>query len=471
MTDARFSGTALIYSIHRSWPWWSHVGKNLGYEKSFVVSDLRGEGDYNVVDDFYSGYQRHYAVRAESSALLTVEQIEDVIARCRVLRWLPRRKAAAMALAMADAFETVLDATNPTLVVSWPMDRYVSDVLDRLARARGIPYFEMTISALPDRIMLMYRGKLLTAPVEIDPTQVKADIAAFTDKSFTPSYVANQKPYTAGKFLKVFGYFQLRGWVFRAMSLMKRDLLNLHYLDSQGFLGHKPHIGDIGMLRLMDHDWAEKIARFDRSRRLFLPLQLFPEASIDYWINDVELIHHEDLLVEVAQVFSAVGYAVVVKDHPLQFGFRQIDLIKRLRAIPNVVIVPYGVSGDALLSECQATFSCTGTLGLQAALLGLTAITTQAYFTTPDDFVIVHRRADVASLPERIEAFPVAEGDALKARQQRIVRHLMSGSFPGDFMSYKRFDPATPSASATALGVELGCEMERRRQALTAQLG
>jgi hypothetical protein len=127
-------GSVLIYTIHRVEPWWAEIGRNMGYERSATVSDIRGDGDYDIVDDFYAAYARHIKASATASALLNGDQITDIIARCRLLRWLPRRMAAAMALAMADAFEKVLDAEQPAVIAAFPMDRYVSGTTRSEAR-------------------------------------------------------------------------------------------------------------------------------------------------------------------------------------------------------------------------------------------------------------------------------------------------------------------------------------------------
>ena len=62
----------------------------------------------------------------------------------------------------------------------------------------------------------------------------------------------------------------------------------------------------------------------DKQRILFISLPVFPEASIDYWIDDLELIDYEALVVEVATAFTEYGFTVMVKDHLLQFGFRRL---------------------------------------------------------------------------------------------------------------------------------------------------
>lgn len=450
---AAHSGTVLIYSIHRSEPWWRCVGESMGFEKAVLVTDLRGEGDINVVDDFYAGYSQYQASGATQSTLISAAEIDDVIARCRMIRWMPRKRAVAMVLAMTEAMDAVLDAVQPRVVVSWPMDRYNIDVLERRANARGIPYYELTASTLADLSMLLYRGQLVKHPTPPEPAEVARRTAEIADPQFKPAYVAFRKRYTQWRWLRTFAYFRLRGWVFRAIAIAKRDPLNLHYLDAQAFLGHKPKLADIRVTRLIDHDWRATMEAFPKDKRLFIALQLFPEASIDYWIEDIGLLDQDDVLTTVARSFSDAGYTILIKDHPIQFGFRQCGLFERLRAIPGVVIVPYEVSGNELLAASGVSFTSTGTLGLQAALLGLKSITYRTYYATPDDFILFDRRSDLAGLPARVAAFPEV-GD-LKARQHRIVKHMLEGSFEGDFITIRQFGPEK-AAAAQALGREFG---------------
>ncbi len=451
------AGTVLIYAINRTEPWWRHVGEHMGFENCAVVSDIRGDGDFPLVDNFYAAYRPLYAAGADSSALLSSDQITDIIARCRLLRWLPRRKAAAMALAMAEAFNKVLDATNPVALVCFPIDRYVSDVMERLAHARGIPLYELTASALPDMAMLLYRGRLLRHAATPDAALVEQKVRQIADPLFTPAYVQGKSNFTPSRFLKIFWYFRLRALVFKLISHWQRDPLGLHYLDSQTFLGHKPHLSDVRITKMLDPDWRAKLNAFPKDRRVFVALQLFPEASIDYWIPDLGLVDHEDMLVEAAQAFSAAGFQLLVKDHPLQFGFRQVALLDRLCAIPNVVLVPYEISGNEVLSLTDTNFTCTGTLGLQASLLGMKSVTTASYYTNEEDFILFGSRADIASLPQRVkDALPP---DSLPGRQARIVANLLAGSFDCDFFSFKGFDPANPNPATSELGRALGAEI------------
>lgn len=449
--------TVLIYAINRTDNWWKHVGNHLGFERNVVVSDIRSAGDRDVVDSFNDEYARQFKQSDIRTITFTETEVQDIIARCRLLRWLPPRQARCMIAAMEHAFTRVLDEVKPCIVLSFPIDRYVSDVLERLAKRRGIPYVELTASLISGMCMLMYRGQLLKTSPAPTPEVLDRHVKTIADPSFTPSYVQTATRYTRRRWLKTFGYFRVRGWGFKLISCLKRDPRSLHYLDAQSFLGHKPRLSDLQTLSLIDWDWRDSLLRFPKEKRVFFGLQLFPEASIDYWIENIELIDYENLMVAAAKAFVEAGYLVLVKDHPSQFGFRQRELIERLKALPNVIFLPYEVSGNEAVSLVNTNFTLTGTLGLQSALLGLTSIVSPTYYVTEGDFLTFDNPAQAASLPEKAMQWQATE--PLQARQRRILSHLLEGSFEGDFFSFRGFQPQNPQESVRVLAANLGSQL------------
>ncbi|WP_291832331.1 hypothetical protein [Brevundimonas sp.] len=447
----------LIFAIFRTEAWWAHVGRHLGVDRVTVLTDTRGRGDRSVTDDFYAAYRRFLKADVHESDLVARDEVRDAIARCRVLRWLPERQATAMVLGMAQAMDQALAALAPDSIVSLPIDSYVTDMLERRARARGIPYFELTAGTLPGLSMLLHRGALVTTEGAPDEEEVAARSAEISNPEFAPIYVQNARTFTRAKFHRVQAYFQLRAWAFNLLARAARDPLNLRALDSQTWLGHKARASDVRVLSMIDHDWQERLAAFPRERRVLFGLQMFPEASIDYWIDDLRLIRQEDMLLELARRLSDAGFQIVVKDHPLQFGFRQTALLEALQAIPNVVLVPYEVTGNAMLAQCGVSVTATGTLGLQAALLGNTSIAGQAYYVVEDDFVVLRTWEDLATVPDRL--LNDAPMDSVEARRARIIRHVLKGSFDGPFMSLFGFKADAPNDEVTQMGRELGRRM------------
>jgi hypothetical protein len=451
------SDTVLIYAINRTDQWWSCVGQHLGFARHVVVSDIRGAGDLDVVKDFNAEYRRQMRGPDIQALHFSEDEVADIIARCRLLRWLPRRQARAMVAAMEAAFERVLEHVQPAIVLSFPIDRYVSDVLERLAKRRGLPYVELTASLISGMCMLMYRGQLMRTSEPPPPEVLDEHVRTIANPAFTPSYVQNATRFTRARWLKTFAYFRVRGWGFKLISWLKRDPRSLHYLDAQSFLGHKPRLSDLRTLDMIDWDWRDEVARFPKDKRVFFGLQLFPEASIDYWIANLAMIDYEDLMVAAAKAFVDSGHLVLVKDHPSQFGFRQRGLIQRLKALPHVVFLPYEVSGNEAVSLVDTNVTLTGTLGLQAALLGLVSVVSPTYYVTPGDFLTFNDPAEVAGLPQRVSAWRTDA--ALEVRQRRILSHLLEGSFEGDFFSFRGFRRDQPPGSVAVLAANLGQQL------------
>jgi len=449
----------LIYPVHRTVAWWRFVGKNLGWGDSVVVADLRGEGDICVVNDFYAELKRLRAQAAPVGRLLSQSVVNDVIARCRLLRWLHPHLAECMAQAMAIVMDRVLERVDPRVVLSFPIDRYVSDVLERRAHARGIKYLELTASVVPRMSMLLYRGALVQTEAPPPADLVRQTVQEIASPAFVPSYVQKKSKYTKARFVRTLSYFRTRAIVFKLISWIKRDPLNLHYMDAQSFLGHKCKWKDIRMVDLCDPQWRDHLVSFPKERRVMFGLQLFPEASIDYWLRNVDLIDHDNLVVGAARSFSEQGFLVLVKDHPSQFGFRQTELIDRLLALPNVVMVPYDVSGNELMAESGVSFTCTGTLGLQAALAGLPSVVTESYYAREPDFLVFRERAEVAGLGKSVLDHRFA--NEIEQRRERVIGHLLRGSFEADFFSFQRFDPLSPSPGARSLAKALGHRLDQ----------
>jgi hypothetical protein len=444
----------MIFTFHNTVEWWHYIGKNLGFDFSVVVTDIRGEGDFSIVDDFYRELKYQLERDAPASNLLSSDQVRDVIGRCRMLRWLDRGLALAMVHAMAEVLDRVLARIAPDVIISFPIDRYVMDVLERRASARNIPYLELTTSPFSGMSMFLRRGRLVERNVVIDERVFERRKQELISPDFVPAYLPNSFDFSVWKCLRTIIYLKTRAVAFKVLGRLKRDPLNAHYMDAQGFLGHKPRISDISVTRLVNKNWQRRLDDFSRDKRVFFGLQLFPEASIDYWIDNFELVQHEDCVFDAAKAFSDSGYLVLIKDHPLQFGFRQKDLIERLLALRNTVFVPYEIGGQSLLHKAGVNFTFTGTLGLQAALGGLKSLVTQCYYSNDCDFVVFNSRKEIPVLPARVESHQFES--PLEERQTRIVGKLLRASFEGNYLSFWDYRRRGSSADALALAQSIG---------------
>jgi hypothetical protein len=431
----------LFFSHHNTYAWWNYLAKNLNFTQSTkVISDLRGEGDICIVDDFY----RHLNTKEcaqRALAFFSEQECDDIILRCRVLRNLNRSRALSMIGAMSLVFEKLINEEKPKAVISFIIDRYLLDVFQRLLQRHHIPFIEITASIVPDYIMLMGRGALL--PVrQPNTTEVEHSRTQLIKESFTPSYVANKK-YTPFLYWRTFLYFKLRACAFQMIRYLRRDPLNLHYLDALSHLQHKPRLLDYKVLRyLSQDDWKSRLASIPVDKRVFLALQLLPEASLDYWLKDNALLDHDASILELCRVLGEAGFVIFVKDHPLQFGFRKRALIQQLMDLPYVVLLPYDTPATRLIRECSVTVTFTGTVGFQSVLAGRCSVVSDPYYANEEHFIHFRNRADIASLPQKIAAFQSHHQQSITETViDKLVTKVLAASIPGDLFSFKRFNP------------------------------
>lgn len=434
----------IFFTIHRTTPWWTHLASRIDFADVTVLSDLRGEGDYSLVDDFYRFMGKEDAA-AVALARFGDDGCADIILRCRSLRSLDRDLAMRMIGGMAQAIELAFDELDPNLVLTFTIDRYVMDIMERVARGRGIDFLEMTTSILPGEVMLMRRGR----PVKLqDPTDVHVDaaVAVLCNADFVPTYVRDAKMFSKLQFWRVFGYYALRGAFFNVWRYIKRDRYNCHYLDALKRLKHKVRLADVAVLRLLDSAWESRLQQVPREKRVFLGLQLFPEASMDYWLASQDMLAHDDVIVRYCEVLGRGGYHTLIKDHPLQFGFRQRELFERLSKLPCVTLVPYEVPAVMLLDRCAVSVTFTGTIGFQAALAGLCSVVTDPYYATERHFLHVRNADEIDGLVGRLDQW--GQPQDLAETRREIMRYFTSISIEGDYFGWRRFDPADDAARA-----------------------
>lgn len=92
-----------------------------------------------------------------------------------------------------------------------------------------------------------------------------------------------------------------------------------------------------------------------------------PEAStasqIPRWVD-------QEVMIEQMAINAPVGWKIVVKEHPRNYGSRGAEYYARLLDLPNVHLMHPSVESDKLIRNCGAQVTLTGSAGLEGILLG-----------------------------------------------------------------------------------------------------
>jgi len=103
----------------------------------------------------------------------------------------------------------------------------------------------------------------------------------------------------------------------------------------------------------------------------YLPLHMEPEATIfiySPWLRDQ---------IEMCRLVSQalpVGWKLFVKENPKMRGMRPLDYYRKLKAIPNIVLVSPIIDSTSIILAARVTMTLAGTASNEAAVLGKPSI-------------------------------------------------------------------------------------------------
>jgi hypothetical protein len=111
---------------------------------------------------------------------------------------------------------------------------------------------------------------------------------------------------------------------------------------------------------------------FNDKKIIGVPLHLQPEASIDNMAR-----YFENQYANIYDVSRSLpeDYCLLIKEHEIAKGRRNLGFYLKLVQLENVFILKNKLSGPEFISKIDIVFTLTGTMGLEAALIGKPVLT------------------------------------------------------------------------------------------------
>lgn len=447
----------LFYGRRSTFDWWNDLaGRTHVGARPRVISEFPGRGDIDLNALLVRAYRDRSAVGAMEHDL-GEDAVDEVLRRCRLMRNLPRGTALRMAGAAWSAINELLDREQPDVVVSFMVDFYILDLLERSLRARGSTFAGLVDGVIDDTMFFSARGESVVLR-EPDEGEVDAAVAAIMKPSFAP-FLSSDRRYSVGRFARLWAYYNTRDWALEAVRRLPGNELIAQYLISgRRVPEYRVRWEDRRVLECAQQDWEQRLDAVPFDRRVFVALQMNPEASTDYWVRqNVELIDYESVILRLLQSLGSRGYTIALKDHPNMFGWRKFRFLRQIANMPHVIVVPYEVRSQVLIDRCRAVFTYQGTVGLQASMAGRTAIVVEdPYYSIPDTFIHIRSFGDLDNLPDALDGAPLVAD--LDGRRRALTRQMLRATLPGRPIGVLQYRRGTPRSTA---------ELKRLGQTLT----
>ena len=405
------------------------------------------DGQYAGVDDTR---ERFYA-RLDTAAAprqFTSEDERDVLERCRYLRNMPYLRAVQMLRAMASVLDEELEAFRPSVVLSHMVDDYVTHLLAELARRRGIVYVGYAYSYFPNKIQVtQYGNGVPFNGREPSDDEVQQALQQISVRTFRQNYL-QPETYTKLSHLKSMLRYQVKRIVFAYRAWREKDPLQTHY-GCLPFVAERRHWRDFPSALDFHGDWRQRL-HASGGPIVYLPLGYFPEATIDYWIEDRRVLDYQNFVLNVCRVLGG-RFRLVVKEHLHMLGARSPDFYRALRDTPGVISVPPLEFSNDVVSASDIVLMGAGSIGVESFIRGkpIVSFCARSYWFGPARAVYIdpaHLESWPLHLEETLRTYVPPQREELIEFIRACLRSTMRELRPG-----RRWPICDPSDLRSAL--------------------
>ncbi len=419
-----------------------HVGPWCVKQYKMIAKGVDSEAKVTIASGFKavdeSGLHEAYYInlRTKESGVTSSEEgvdFEDIIKRCRLLRSLPHSEAMLHVLSMKKAVSDVFDAVKPDLVISETIDQFLMDLIYFESLKRGIPFVGLVISFVNGYYRVTARGEYNHLR-NVPDKEVQSVIQKLEQKSYKPKFVTQSDGNFKAAAIDRWFKNALRIPYFFMKRLFTGETYNYHYWASQ--LTALNNFNLYPTMQLGLKSWKQVIGSSNKPL-VYIPLQFFPEATIDYWCEDLEMIEYEDRLIDYVQKLS-LDFQILIKEHPNVIGIRNSSLYRKLSKIEGVVICPTYEDSNYIVDLCDAVLVWTGSVGFEAALRSKPVITVcNPYYAIGDQFLRLYNNTS----SEEILSFIKDRSKSISHEEKSaLVSHVLAGLLPGKYINDASWD-------------------------------
>ncbi|MFH1933656.1 MAG: hypothetical protein ABIN18_19025 [Pseudomonadota bacterium] len=341
--------------------WAREKAEAAGYECIYIPEELRKVSGTEITNERFSEIDR-YLYESQGANFNLMLQSERFLPKDgRDVELFGRKHLVVLDRLVID--ETLLISTLPDHFVYW--------LAGALANSRGGAHLSFCACGLPPGRVIAFKTmwKTWSVPFEGD---AEAFLKECRERLYTPGkdrieYLKPQKLPPLYKRLKQ-RYHELKceerdskaGSYFPGSKLVSLQTIK-NRLPQSWFKYPEP-----------DYDIKTSSALACLKDLLcYLPLHMEPESTIlmfSPWLRDQ---------IEMCRLISQalpVGWKILVKENLAMKGMRPLDYYRKLKALPNVVLVSPEVNSTSLVLAARVTVTLTGTASNEAAILGKPSI-------------------------------------------------------------------------------------------------
>ncbi|RTZ14660.1 hypothetical protein EJ063_15215 [Vibrio aquaticus] len=400
------------------------IAEELFYENGLdikYVSEHQSLDELNLISDYYNNLETRLN---NQNDYFNEDEINQIIKKCRLLRELSYFEARNHVVAMTNSLTSIFIKYEPKAFLSVTVDSYILDICSRLCDKFSVVKMFIVPSFVNGhfRVTTCGESNLVREPNQEIVEKINSTVL---DDYYIPHFNKKNVQNPNLSLFKRFFSNIARYAYFSILRRVKDDKYNYHYWSSE--LVSRQNLSFEIPLSLGDENWETKVG-LDNRKNIFIPLQMYPECTIDYWSTNDDAINYNDFLFQIIKGLSR-KFNVFIKEHPSVSGQRPNGFYKKLSSMESVYIIPTTVHSNYILTKIDATAVLTGTIGLESNLRGIPTICySGSYYQTGSSFFHAETNSNNDDILSFIEGY-----HNVKKGNEKIMLHLSQQLLEGRF--------------------------------------
>lgn len=362
----------LVYTRRRVKKYYHALAEQLfeGHEVVYFSDDKFCENIY-IMDRF------NKLIKTDLEIVdLTETDYVDIINRCRFLRSKSYNDAHKMVKTMWFVLNELIESQNVTIGLGLCVDNYVLDIYQRLLKLRDGKYISLVPTALNNYSRITERGELRRLRI-VEDEEVNRALSMIVEKTYKPWYVQEGAAHIKKNLAKFYLKDKLKLIVFSVLSKLENNKYGFyygsHFLKEPMMICNK--IENCNPYIYFDYDWKLKLESKKDSKIIYMPLQFYPECSTDYWNTELYFTRYYDLLYTQLSQLEDESISILVKEHPVALGYRDVNVYKEIQKYKNIIFVPHDVPSTELIEMSHCVITGGTSTAIEAYCKGVLVLT------------------------------------------------------------------------------------------------
>lgn len=347
-------------------------------ENAFPDAKYQTICDFKGCGDIWMGEYLYKKTVKQAQVMPDRKTIEDIRLRCRFLQKEDPQKARELIRRYWSGIWEILSNNQFDLVYGEMIDNYCMDIIERIAAMKGVTVFGVVGTFYAGHSTFTIRGEYRKCRDNVTLQEIKDIKETMLKPNFRGVTPADKKRNTKRLLRQFYRRKLIESFYYPLKKLIEKDPYNYHYntIYYKGW-DYRKYFG-----KNVDRLFVKASSVTYTPNSIYVPLQMLHEATTDYWGDHPKFGNTEKVILDVIKK-SDKSITFLVKEHPVMYGWRNIDYYKKLLENNNVVLIDPYENNASIVNHVDNILVCTGTTGVEGLLKGKRVLTlTENYYSS-----------------------------------------------------------------------------------------